>query len=61
MITRNKKQETRNKKQEVIMTCFLLVKGSVFEKETKVASTILARDYKGMGTYRANAVIVLDV
>lgn len=52
---------TRNKKQEVIMTCFLLVKGSVFEKETKVASTILARDYKGMGNYRANAVIVLDV
>ena len=55
----NKKQETRNKKQEIIMTCFLLVKGTVFEKETKIASTIMARDYKGFGNYRGNAVIVL--
>ena len=58
MIT--KKQEIRNKKQKIIMTCFLLVKGSVFEKETKVAATIMAREYKGYGNYRGNAVIVLD-
>ena len=55
---RNKKQETRNKKQETVMTCFLLVKGSVFEKETKIATTILSRDYKGLGNYRGNAVII---
>ena len=42
---------------KVVMTCFLGDVGTKFIKETDVAMTLLARDWKGLGTYCSNAVI----
>ncbi|MCM1315867.1 MAG: DNA cytosine methyltransferase [Alistipes senegalensis] len=40
-----------------IMTCLVSKQGKQFEHETKETNTILARDYKGFGNQRMNAVI----
>ena len=39
------------------MTCYLSEVGTKFLKETDIAMTLLARDWKGMGTYCSNAII----
>ena len=38
-------------------TVLLNGKGSVFNRETEVATTLLARDYKGFGNQTGNGVI----
>ena len=53
------KQREREEVQNV-MTCFLGDVGTKFLKETDVAMTLLARDWKGLGTYCSNAVITLQ-
>ena len=50
------KQREREEVQNVI-TCFLGDVGTKFIKETDIAMTLLARDWKGLGTYCSNAVI----
>lgn len=40
-----------------VETCFALKKGEEFERFTDTACTLMARDYKGLGNYRGNAVI----
>ena len=52
----NIKQREREEIQNV-MTCFLGEVGTKFIKETDIAMTLLARDWKGLGTYCSNAVI----
>lgn len=44
-------------RQPHIITSLLSNKGEKFEKETEVANTLLARDYKGFGNQAMNAVI----
>ena len=45
-------------KTEIVMTALVKDKGTVFEREITVATTLLARDWKGMNNYGANGVIV---
>ena len=49
--------ENEQRESKVVMTCFLGDVGTRFIKETDVAMTLLARDWKGLGTYCSNAVI----
>lgn len=43
------------------MTCYLADVGTKFLRESDIAMTLLARDWKGMGTYCSNAVIVQTI
>ncbi len=47
-------------RQPHIITAHLSNKGEVFEKETDVANTLLARDYKGFGNQAMNGIIEVD-
>ena len=46
--------------QSHILTSLISHKGEQFEKETEVANTLLARDYKGFGSQAMNAVIEIQ-
>jgi len=54
------KQKAESRKQKAVLTCFVLCKGEVFEKETDIATTLMARDYKGLANQRGNAVIIKE-
>lgn len=51
-------REYKSPKQKIVMTALVKDKGTVFEREIDVATTLLARDWKGLNNYGANGVIV---
>ena len=55
------KQIKQISKTNNVMTCYLADVGTKFLRESDIAMTLLARDWKGMGTYCSNAVIVQTI